>query len=242
VRERVRAIFFDLGGTLFRYGDLREPFNQLLLEQLTPHGCHATPEDARARYGEAMAASFRELGRLRYYRHADLFCEGHRRFLADFGIAAPAGSGERFYRAQIGLGLERVQARPDAEESLAALAAAGIHLGIVSNIDDDQFEPLWARMGLADYVDATTTSDEARSCKPDAAIFRAALAKAGDPAPGHCLFVGDSPYHDVAGARAVGMRSVLITSRPERVSELAPEERPDHAVRTLKSVAEIALR
>ena len=38
------------------------------------------------------------------------------------------------------------------------------------------------RLGLRTALDAWTSSDEAGSCKPDAAIFRLALTKAGvDP-------------------------------------------------------------
>ncbi len=236
-----KAVFFDLGGTLFRYGDLHVPFNQLLLDQLAPHGCHPDPDEARRAYGRAMAAAFREFGERPFYRHADLFCAGVRRFLAGFGVPSSDETGLAFYRAQIALGLDRVEPRPEAAETLRALADAGCHVGIVSNIDDDQFAPLWDRMNLDAWVDATTTSEEARSCKPDAGIFRAALAKAGSPEPARCLFVGDSPLHDVRGSREIGMRSVLITSRPERVEELPARERPDHVVKSLASIVTLAL-
>ena len=83
-----RAVFFDLGGTLFRYGDLRAPFNQLLLDQLAPHGCSPEPDEARRAYGRAMATAFREFGERPFYRHADLFCAGLRQFLADFGVSS----------------------------------------------------------------------------------------------------------------------------------------------------------
>jgi FMN phosphatase YigB (HAD superfamily) len=87
-------------------------------------------------------------------------------------------------------------------------------VAIVSNIDDDQLEAVWPRLGLAPLVDAVTTSEEARSCKPHPDIFRRALGKAGDPPAESVVFVGDSPWHDVAGANALGMTSVLIGSAP----------------------------
>ncbi|MEM1343424.1 MAG: TIGR01459 family HAD-type hydrolase [Pseudomonadota bacterium] len=48
--------------------------------------------------------------------------------------------------------------------------------------------------------------------KPHPAIFRAALAALSDPKPARVLMVGDSPEHDIAGAKAVGCATLLITS------------------------------
>ena len=76
-----------------------------------------------------------------------------------------------------------------------------LHVGIVSNVDDDQFRAAWSGFGLEDHVDAVTTSEEAGSCKPDAAIYRLALAKAGGPPPEAVVFVGDSVPHDVVEPR-----------------------------------------
>ena len=45
--------------------------------------------------------------------------------------------------------------------------------------------------------------------KPDPAIFAAALELAGAP-PDEALHVGDTPEEDVDGARAAGIRPLLI--------------------------------
>lgn len=47
--------------------------------------------------------------------------------------------------------------------------------------------------------------------KPGAAMFAAGLAALGDPDPSRVLMIGDSPAHDVAGARAAGCAALLIT-------------------------------
>ena len=65
------------------------------------------------------------------------------------------------------------------------------------------------RAGLAEHLDAWTSSEEARSCKPDAGIYHLALRKAGARADGS-VFVGDSPEHDSVGARRLGMRTILM--------------------------------
>lgn len=48
--------------------------------------------------------------------------------------------------------------------------------------------------------------------KPGIEMFRAGLAALGGPPPGRCLMIGDSPEHDIAGARNAGCLTLLISS------------------------------
>ena len=52
--------------------------------------------------------------------------------------------------------------RPDCLETLAALQQSSIHVQIVSNIDDEQFEPMLERLDLFRVIDAWTSSEQAR--------------------------------------------------------------------------------
>jgi FMN phosphatase YigB (HAD superfamily) len=65
------------------------------------------------------------------------------------------------------------------------------------------------RTGLDRVLHAWTSSQEAQSCKPHGAIFDYSMEKAGVSAE-QVFFVGDSPVHDIAGARRAGMQTVLI--------------------------------
>jgi putative hydrolase of the HAD superfamily len=102
----------------------------------------------------------------------------------------------------------RFSAFPDAAPALRALRAAGLRLVVVSNWDASLHERL-AETGLAGLVDGAIASAEVGSAKPDAAIFRRALALAGAPAQ-VSWHVGDSVEADVAGARAAGLAPVLL--------------------------------
>jgi 2-haloalkanoic acid dehalogenase type II len=226
-----RAVFFDFGGTLFSYGALRDAFDRFLAETARRHGLEAPADALRRAYRTAMARTFAQYATRPFYLHRELFAAAHRDFLGELGGAPGPDAGDLFYAGQSELGLARVEVRADARETLAALRARGLHLSIVSNIDDDQFHPLFERLGLADLFDAVTTSEEARSCKPDPGIFRLALAKAGDPPPEAVVFVGDSPIHDVAGAATLGMRTVLIGSAAR-----AEGPRPDHVIASLREL------
>jgi HAD superfamily hydrolase (TIGR01509 family) len=165
-----------------------------------------------------------------------LFREAHCDLLGALGVDPDKSDGLGLYQGQSEVGLAAVQPREGTGDTLAALRRLGLHLGVVSNIDEDQFRPLWERIGLAPCFDAVTTSEEARSCKPHPGIYRLALAKAGGVAPEEVVFVGDSVDYDVVGANALGMTSVLIVEATGRVEG---REDPDHVIETIPELLEI---
>ncbi len=97
---------------------------------------------------------------------------------------------------------------PDAIPALEALRAAVPLLGIVSNWGWHLPE-LCASLGLDRYVDFIVTSARVGASKPNAKIFRHALAMGGCE-PSRALHVGDSLVADVRGAEALGMTGVLL--------------------------------
>jgi putative hydrolase of the HAD superfamily len=116
---------------------------------------------------------------------------------------------------------------PDVAPALEQLRAAGIKLVIASNWDcslPDWLEPL----GLLELVDAVVTSADVGAAKPDPALFMRALEQAGVP-PEEAVHVGDSLDNDVAGARAAGLRPLLLVRHGE----------PPDGVETLRSLAEL---
>jgi putative hydrolase of the HAD superfamily len=92
--------------------------------------------------------------------------------------------------------------------ALTALRRRGLRLICVSNWDFTLPEVL-ERCGLAPALDGVVTSAGSGARKPDPAIFAAALALAGC-SPAEALHVGDTPGEDIDGARAAGVRSLLI--------------------------------
>ncbi len=92
---------------------------------------------------------------------------------------------------------------------LDELRAHGLKLGLVSNA----FDPGWLlhrdleQMGLSQRLDFSVFSSEVGKRKPHPAIFERALAELAVE-PGRTLFVGDSLYADVRGAKELGMATV----------------------------------
>jgi putative hydrolase of the HAD superfamily len=97
---------------------------------------------------------------------------------------------------------------PEAVEVLQALRARGHPLAVVSNWDVSLREVL-ERTGLAPLVDAVVISAELGVGKPDPRPFQAALEALGASAQG-AAHVGDTYGEDVVGARAAGVRPVLV--------------------------------
>jgi putative hydrolase of the HAD superfamily len=102
----------------------------------------------------------------------------------------------------------RFRAFGDAESALSDLRRRGLVLVCVSNWDVSLAGVL-DRVGLGPLLDGVVTSAGVGARKPDPAIFAAALELAGCDAA-EALHVGDTPAEDVAGARAAGIRSVLL--------------------------------
>jgi putative hydrolase of the HAD superfamily len=103
---------------------------------------------------------------------------------------------------------------PGAIEALEALQSrrkAGLQLGVISNWEG-WLEALLAHLAIDRYFDFTVISATVRIEKPDPAIFRAALDRAGVQAA-EALHIGDSVPADVIGAYNVGIIPVLIDRR-----------------------------
>lgn len=105
----------------------------------------------------------------------------------------------------------RFEAQPDAFGALRALRSRGVRIVVASNWDCSLGEVL-AGAGLLSLVDGVVSSAVVGAAKPDPALFEAALAVAGTPAE-EAVHVGDSPDHDVAGARAAGVGAILLDRR-----------------------------
>ncbi len=116
---------------------------------------------------------------------------------------------------------------PDVRPTLSTLKERGLARVIASNWDWSL--PQWVeRVGLDGLVDGTASSAVAGAPKPAPDVFRRALRIAGVGA-GEAVHVGDSLEGDVHGARAAGLRAVLLQRHGE-----APD-----GVESIRSLAEL---
>jgi putative hydrolase of the HAD superfamily len=96
-------------------------------------------------------------------------------------------------------------------EVLERLRDRGVARIVVSNWDAS-LPLILDRVGLTPWLDGVVTSAAVGAAKPEPAIFRAALSRLGVRA-GEAVHVGDSLAEDVVGARAAGLRAVLLDRR-----------------------------
>jgi len=110
----------------------------------------------------------------------------------------------------------------DALPVLADLRIRGLKIGLISNGQRD-LEEFAVHHGLE--VDAIVGSRAHGRVKPDPSIFVAALTALGVSAE-ETAMVGDSYEDDIEGARALGIRAILLdrdglrTDEPDRIDTL----------------------
>lgn len=101
---------------------------------------------------------------------------------------------------------------PDVVPTLAALSARGMRMAVVSNWDCS-LSGVLADLGIAEHFEVVVTSAQVGVPKPDPAPFHAALATL-EVAPEGVVHCGDEPAVDGDGARAAGIRAVIVRRPP----------------------------
>ncbi|MCH2107359.1 MAG: HAD-IA family hydrolase, partial [Planctomycetes bacterium] len=119
---------------------------------------------------------------------------------------------------------------PDVIPLLSDLKAAGLKTGIVTHGWTDKQAEKLVRLGVVPHLDADAIfiSDEIGISKPNPKLYETALARMGLEAP-EVMYVGDSPAHDVAPPKSLGM----ITAWAHRASKWTPageEEQATHEI------------
>jgi HAD superfamily hydrolase (TIGR01509 family) len=235
----IRAVLFDFGGTLCTFATLEAAARATCAEAAGWFG--ADPETVFAAVRAGIGRAFREYAGRSFYLHRELFRQGYRTGFAALGLPFAEEHVARAIATFDARQAEGFCLREGARETLAELRRRGLRLGIVSNGDEAQFAGWVTLGGLQEAVDFVLSSEAARSCKPDAGIFHAALRLAGCEAA-EALFVGDTPDHDIAGARAAGLRAVLLRP-PETLNlpYLRGAAEPDWVIAALPELLDLPL-
>jgi HAD superfamily hydrolase (TIGR01549 family) len=208
----VRAVLFDVDFTLCRPGP------ELSADRYARIAArHGLTLDTK-RYDEA-----REAAVLNLKRHPELLHDDSiwHRFTEEIFIGmggAEAIASECATEIEEGWGVsENFELFEDALPVLEELRAAHLRIGLVSNGIRDLTEFV-AHHRLD--VDAIVDSRSHGRVKPHPTIFEAALERLG-ASPAAAVMVGDSLEEDIEGARALGMRAILI-DREDRHPEVEP--------------------
>jgi phosphoglycolate phosphatase len=209
-RARIRAVAFDLDGTLVdTMPDLADAMNRTL-------GMLGT----RA---------------LSYERIKALVGHGFEQFVHD-GLAESLGTkpthpaqqsaaialARRIYAQEV---FKRSQVYPGVTQALESLAADGVLVCCITNKISVFAEPLLQQAGLASYFAFTLCADRPEDRKPSPHMLSLACSRFGI-APAQMMYVGDSGI-DIAAARAAGCPVVMVTygyGRPPAKTEAQPDK------------------
>ncbi len=213
----IRGILFDWDGTIARqHPDAVAAASAAVAAYAARSlGVPATPADVERAFDAVLP------GRRLPGDRAPEICDILGQAFTWLGWPAAAGDIEAAARTFFAAASHGITIYDDARALLASLKYRGYRAGIVSNsiFPAAYWEPLINQLGLAGYFDVIVSSADVGLAKPNPAPFRRALAGLRLE-PHEVLFVGDTPASDIAGARAAGMRAVLIDRR-ERQREAA---------------------
>lgn len=209
----MKAVFFDFVGTLITKKGENVTHQNIVKEVLRRAG----REDLDylkvwEEYEKESSALFKELAGKPYVKIRDVDTDAMRRVAGRYGFEVP----EDFWEISIAMHEKYGELFPDAVETLKALKDLGLHVGIITDSDNDYIEAHLKALGIYDLFDSITTSEEAGYYKPHPRPFQLALEKAGVEA-GEALYVGDNPAKDCVGAKNVGMVSVLLDPKAEKM-------------------------
>ncbi|MEE8363049.1 MAG: HAD family hydrolase [Dehalococcoidia bacterium] len=207
--RRIRAVFFDLYGTLSRIDPPREVIQSRAAAEV---GLTLTKEGVDAGYALADVHMAEQTARAPL---GQLSAEEQRRFFAGYEQLVLRGAGHdvdlktaetvwaAVRRQKYGFALF-----DDVIPCLDALRSDGYVVAVLTNMDRDG-DTLADGLGFRSHVEFTLTSREVGVGKPHLPMFAAALQRAG-AAPGEAVHVGDQLDSDVEGALAAGLSAVLM--------------------------------
>lgn len=221
----IEAVIFDWGGTL-------TPWH--VIDPAAPWRAYAAvvaPADPDPVAAALLAAEDQAWAAVRHNQASATFT----------GVLSAAGVGrdDRATEAYRAAWEPHTFTDPDVPGLFEELRQRGVRVGVLSNTiwPRTWHEEFFARDGVLELVDGDVYTSEIPYTKPHEAAFRSAMAAIGVDDPERCVFVGDRPYDDISGARALGMRAVFVPHSDLPAAQQVPVDvRPDAVVDRLAEV------
>ena len=189
----IKAVLFDLDGTLLNRDASVELFIDAQYERLQKDVGHIEKEEFISRFIELDC---------RGYVWKD---QVYQQMVAEFKIVGL--SWEQLLSDYVDHFQNYCVPFPNLHEMLQSLVDQSIPLGIISNGKGKfQMDNIKA-LGIKHYFETILISEPEGIKKPNPRIFEKALQQLNIPASA-CLFVGDHPENDVKASRNVGMLGV----------------------------------
>jgi putative hydrolase of the HAD superfamily len=233
----LEAVLFDWGDTLMRWA-----FDVELLARGHVAGLEAIGREPNAE----LTARFRDAYLPKFFAEGVIeeveYPAEVRALLREFDLEPDDEELLRFLDAEHAAWAPARQLAPTTHALLDALRDRGLRLGLVSNaIDPPQLlHRDLDELGVAERLDVAVFSSEVGRRKPDRVIFERALDALG-VAPSNALMVGDRVAIDVAGGRALGMKTCqALWFVADEIEEPEPDFRAFSQMDVLTAVARLS--
>lgn len=205
----IRAVFFDFGGTLMDGATDRKAHRELMREVARSLGLSIDAEELLVMFEEVLfpASSTRAQRWMTTREVVEGILPG---LLTDrFGADLEEWSWEWFWKTYFNTHRDYAALFPAARRTLDWVKAKGVHLGLISDIDDDYLYFQMGIFGITKLFDSITTSEAVGVGKPNPRIFRAALEQAGCLGS-EAVYVGDSREKDIVGSKALEFTTIWL--------------------------------
>lgn len=200
----LEAIIFDLDDTLYEYKHI----DQEAMDVLQKYTCECL-NISETKFQEAFMWAKNEtkktLKNTGSSHNRMLYCQK----LLEYLNQPPVGMALDMYEIYWGYILEHMELRDGAIELLRYCKDCGIKIGICTDLTANIQHRKIRKLGIALWVDAIVTSEEAGAEKPSDMMFQLILRKLNVAAEG-VLFVGDNLEKDVRGAEKMGMKAIWL--------------------------------
>ena len=223
--ESIRLITFDCYGTLI---DWENGMLAALRPLFSRDGRKVPDPQLLELYGEIEA----ELEAGRYLPYRQVLAQTAQEIGRRLGAEISAEEGRAFAES-----LTRWNPFIDTIGALQSLARR-FRLGIISNVDDDLFIETRKKLAPVEF-DFVVTAQQMQSYKPSHRNFEEAIRRSG-LSKDQILHAGQSLYHDIAPANALGIRNVWVNRpsiRPGSGAAKPGTATPNYEVRTLTELS-----
>jgi putative hydrolase of the HAD superfamily len=237
-RNFLRAVIFDLGGTLMYERDSwhdvtakgDEALTQYLIRQGLELNLSTFPIEFRKKLRDYFAQREKDLLETTYtYVLLELLEEKGYTRLPDELVRKALD--QLFAVTQTNWELEE-----DTLPTLKKLEQDGYRMGLISNAGDDQdVQQLIRKFEISPYFDFVLTSAQCSYRKPHPRIFELAIAN-WYFLPSETVMVGDNLDADIRGAKTAGLYGIWISRRAGQSSEDQPRVQPDAIISRLSEL------